>query len=134
MLPYEPMQQPAKAFVPVAANSMNDYSQMPEQAAQAYDATLSVHDRDIGGCYTHRCVMFGNCCTGCSYNMQCGDCVWPINSYVPFSLFMGCLSKLPAGQGWVNLKGDTHVYKIDASSGTLGCYVGSTMCCVCSKV
>jgi hypothetical protein len=121
----------------LAPNSMNDYAKMSEQQAQQYEGRLAVEDTGIGGCYVHRMTACGNCVTGCSYNLQCGGCMCPLNSYLPLCFFVGCYSQGTApGTGWSNLKGDNHIYKIDASNGTLGCFfVGQgSPCCVCSKV
>ena len=126
----------ATAAKPFAPNTMDDYAKMSEKQAQQYEARLAATDADIGGCYVHRMPGCGNCATGCSLNLQCGGGMFPLNSYLPFCLFVGCYSQGAPGTGWSNLKGDNHIYKIDASNGTLGCFfVGQgSPCCVCSKV
>ena len=121
---------------PCSPNVMVDYTKISEQQAQQYEARLAFTDTGIGGCYVHRMPACGNCCTGCSFNLQCGGCMFPINSYLPFCLCVGCYSQGPPGTGWSNLKGDNHIYKIDASRGTLGCFfVGQrSPCCVCEQM
>ena len=135
--PFAPNSMPgmAAATKPFSPNSMDDYAKMSEQTAQQYERALAVTDTDIGGCYVHRMPACGNCVTGCSLNLQCGGCMFPLNSYLPFCLFVGCYSQGAPGTGWSNLKGDNHIYKIDKSNGTLGCFfVGqSSPCCVCTK-
>jgi hypothetical protein len=135
-----PMATIEKPFTP---NSMVDYTKISEQQAQQYEARPDYKDSGIGGCYFHRMPACGNCCTGCSLNLQFGGyyvqrCMIPINSYLPFCFCVGCYKQGARGEGWsnTNLKGDNHIYKIDASNGTLVCFfVGQgSPCCVCEKV
>ena len=76
--------------------------------------------------------MCGNIPVGCTYNMACGDAMW---SLFPLFPFVGCYSKLAPGQGWANLKGDNHLYKVDAASGTLACFFQGCEkpACICSR-
>ena len=58
----------------------------------------------------------------------------PHPQLVPFSCCVLPYSRGPPGSGWASAKRDSHIFKIDAQSGTLGCYMGSSMCCLCTRI
>ena len=134
MEPYRgaPQAQNAWTMAPFAANAMADPAKVTREEAEGIDRAAA--DRDIGGCYAIKCVPMGGCCIGCVLNASGGDSMCPIHSFVPFSCCVLPYSRGPPGSGWASAKRDSHIFKIDAQSGTLGCYMGSSMCCLCTRI
>jgi hypothetical protein len=134
--PYKlaPQTHNSSTTAPFAANAMADLVKTTRAEAEGIDRAAAPADRDIGGCYAIKCVPMGGCCVGCVFNASGGDCMCPIHSFVPFSCCVLPYSREPPGGGWASAKRDSHIFKIDAQAGTLGCYMGSSLCCLCTKM
>ena len=126
----------APASVPDMARS---HGAIPEKDARQYAEHLAGPQQAAeSGCYRItcvRCIPCSSCCVGCGFFCVCGDLLCPACSTIPFGCFIPlCFSRADAG--YVNIKGDTLVTKVDAEKGTLGCFTVQTgpVICYCERM
>mmetsp|Transcript_22413 Transcript_22413/g.45328 ORF Transcript_22413/g.45328 Transcript_22413/m.45328 type:complete len:131 (-) Transcript_22413:314-706(-) len=122
----------APATVSTMARELNP--QLNQKDALDYAKSLPADKRPAkSGCYVIRCMKCGGCPVACSYNLSCGDCLWPGISTIPFGCFI-CLGMTQEGY-YTNIKGDTVVSKVDEENETLACFAKNCgpPCCYCVR-